>query len=325
MKKIKIIFICFITLSILLISGSCNKNIDENIIHNVTFVYNNGSDNTEEKIVFGQKVKKPNNPVKENYIFLTWCSDNQCLNEYDFNQTITNDITLYAKYIADYATLTNKITTEVMKCNVTVYAKSYNTFLGIETSSQTSSGSGIIFYESSNANYYLITNNHVVEKADSYSEVTYSVEDYVGNKYNAYLKHKEADYDLAVLYFKKGSTTLGKITLGHTNPQENDDMVAVGQPKGQSNAITYGVISRYTSINLSNTKPNESNVTFNVIKHNANINKGSSGGAILNMKLELVGINYAASEDTEGNFSAGYAIPIEKVNEFLVAYVWDKK
>ena len=210
-----------------------------------------------------------------------------------------------------------------MKCNVTVYAKSYNTFLGITTSSSTSSGSGIIFYESTNY-YYLLTNNHVTVKTSGYDKVSYTVEDYLGNTYTGTLKYQSASYDLAVVYFKKGSTKLNTIELADENSNVGDEIVAIGQPKGQSNSITYGKISRYLDGPKLQCDSYESNVTFKVLKHDAEIHGGSSGGALLNIDLKLIGINYAGSYDKNGNFIAAYSVPIDKVHEFLNKYIWSK-
>ena len=66
----------------------------------------------------------------------------------------------------------------------------------------------------------------------------------------------------------------------------------------------------------------KSNVTFDVIKHTAFINNGSSGGGLLNYNQELIGINFASSvNSTTEEFVTGYAIPIEKVREFLDIYL----
>ena len=289
----------------------------------VTFVYNNNSANKTIKVKSGNTVSEPISPTKRNYIFSYWCTDEALTQKYDFSQSVKSSFTLYAKYAVDYATLTNTITATTMKANVTVYTKSYNTFLGITTSSSTSSGSGIIFTLNSNGYYFLITNNHVTVKDSSYSNVSYTIEDYKGNTYTGYLKYESAEYDLAVLYFKK-NIELAKVGLATKNPVANDELVSLGQPLNQNNAISYGKCSTYQRVTLSNTATYKSNVTFNVMRHSCPTDSGSSGGAILNTDLQLVGIHYAGSHTASGQFVAGYAIPIEKVREFLNLYIWGK-
>ena len=95
-------------------------------------------------------------------------------------------------------------------------------------------------------------------------------------------------------------------------------MVALGTPKGQKNSIAFGEIKGKANITLSDTDKKLSNVTFDVLKHSAFIDNGSSGGALLNASCRLVGVNYASSNDG----TAHYSIPIEKVREFLDKYVW---
>lgn len=304
-------------------TGKSYEQPDESSIkYTITFKDYNSDVYETKTVKKGQTVSKPSNPTRENYVFSMWCTDSTLNNEYDFSKPIQSDLILYAKYIVDYATLTNKITTEIMKCNVTVYSKSYNTFLGFTTSSSTSSGSGIIFYESSSGYYYLLTNNHVTVKDKEYDKVSYSVEDYKGNTYTAYLKKELASYDLAVLYFKK-STSLGVISRATTNPIVGTEVVSVGQPKGQSNAITYGKVLSFPTAPTLSCAAYESYVKFNVLKHDAETASGSSGGAILDVNLKLVGIHYAGSRSSD-KFIAGYAIPIEKINEFLNNYIWGK-
>ena len=62
-----------------------------------------------------------------------------------------------------------------------------------------------------------------------------------------------------------------------------------------------------------------SNVKFEVYRHDAPINSGSSGGAILDYNYNIIGINYASSTDANGKFLNAFAVPIEKVKEFLLA------
>ena len=292
-----------------------------NKTYNVTFVFNNGTNDKVVSVEKGNTVSKPTNPVKENYLFSGWYTDPYFINEYDFSKDVNNNLTLYAKYYVDYAALTNIITSKIMKSNVTVYAKNYNTFIGIETSSATSSGSGIIFYSDSK-NYYLLTNNHVTVKNKDYDEVSYAIEDYRGNTYKGTLIYDSPKYDLAVMSFKKGNEQLGTVSLGVNNPEKNDEVVAVGQPKGQSNAVSFGKVLGYNTVSLSGSETYESNVEFPVIIHSAEINSGSSGGALLDVNLNIIGINYASGKKSDGTFVQAYAIPIEKVNEFLDLYFW---
>ena len=62
-----------------------------------------------------------------------------------------------------------------------------------------------------------------------------------------------------------------------------------------------------------------SNVTFEVVHHSAYSNNGSSGGAVIDMNLNIVAINYASGRDQNGNFSTGFAVGADKVVEFLIA------
>ncbi len=296
--------------------------------YQVTFIYNNGTSNSKVIVEEGKTISTPQTPQKTNYVFNGWYTESSFINRYDFSKAVTKDITLHAKYDIDAVTLTNKISTDLIKGVVKVYNKSYNTFLGIETSSSTSQGSGFCFHIQ-NGYYYILTNCHVAQKDSSYDKQKYTIEDYQGKTYEGYLYKNPnksvsaiaASYDLACLYFKPTSTSVKKLSIVSSNPLVNDDVISLGAPKAQSNSITYGRIYSYQKITLSNTPASESNVTFNVISHNAFINNGSSGGPLLNANLDVVGVNYAG---VAGNSSRrGYAIPAEKVKEFLRTYVYN--
>ncbi|CCV63619.1 predicted serine protease [Alteracholeplasma palmae J233] len=299
-----------------------NSKSDKKIEYKVLFKFNNGEIDLEKKVKANETISKPSTPHKKNYIFQSWYLDQDFKHEYDFSKKITSDLNLYAKYIVDYATITNKVTHEIMPSVVNITKKNYNTILGITTSSQSFIGSGIIFYEGSGY-YYALTNNHVTVKNPDYSKVSYEVEDYKGNKYDAYLKHESPSYDLAVIYFKK-KETLKVIDRAKENPNIDTEIISLGQPKGQTNAITYGKVTEYTEAPiLKNTKWYESSVQFEVISHSARIAGGSSGGAILDVDFNLVGINYASSTSyNSGEFVSAYAIPIKKVEEYLRVYIW---
>ncbi len=188
-------------------------------------------------------------------------------------------------------------------------------------------GSGIIFYKETNQTlfkttetYYVLTNNHVI-----YGGVNntvgdpYSVIDCFGNKFTATLLGRSANYDLAVLSFvPDNNKTYSVLPFANENPNARDTIVSIGAPLGYLNSVTIGKIEGFTNIEIEGESSKESNVTFDVIMHNSPINSGSSGGAVLNEKYEIVGINYACSRNTETNeFTSAYAVPVLKVREFL--------
>ena len=303
-----------------------NQITHKTIEYKVTFVYNNGLSNKTVLVKEGETVSTPDDPQKTNYLFSGWYLEQSAINKYDFSKAVAKDFTLYAKYELDALTLTNKISTDYIKGVVKVYNKCYNTFLGIETSSSTSQGSGFCFHIQ-DGRYYILTNCHVAKFIDDYDKQEYTIEDYQGNTYKGYLYKNpsksysaiSADYDLACLYFIPSSTNVKKMAIASINPNVGEDVISLGAPKGQTNAITYGQILKYCKLTLSDTSPAKSNVTFDVIYHNAYGNNGSSGGPLLDSNLNVIGINYAGSSST-GRVGA---IPVKKLKEFLRDYVYN--
>ena len=82
--------------------------------------------------------------------------------------------------------------------------------------------------------------------------------------------------------------------------------------------LTVGEITDFLNITL-DAEEYLTNVEFGVFAHTAEVRRGSSGGALVNSALQLVGINYAGKSGDE--FSNGYAIPINKIHEFIEKYM----
>ena len=285
----------------------------------VTFKINSQTYLTNE-VNLGDTVKTPTPPTKNNYLFLAWCTDQALTNEYDFSQAVTKNLTLYAKFTVDAANLTNRITTETMCSVVKIYNQSYNAnFFGQTTNYTTSQGSGVIFYEDDNY-FYVLTNCHVAIKKTGYSYQKHIVEEYQGNQFDATLVADPiAEYDLACLLFAKSSSTNAAVLdFAENDAVISDDVIALGAPNGQTNAISFGTLNEFTTATLSETDAYLSNVSFEVIKHSAYINNGSSGGPLLNADLKIVGINYAGATNT----SYGLAIPLSKVKECINSYIF---
>lgn len=328
-RLFKKVFFIFIFSIFFLSLASCYNPINSFKEYNVTFNLNDDEQNVKTVTVFGGKtVSQIEDPIKENYKFIGWYTDSSFNNKYDFSNSINHDLTLYAKYELDAVSVTNKISTDLIKGVVKVYNRCYNTnFFGVEKDYMLSQGSGFCFYDDSGT-YYFLTNCHVAVKNKSFDKQKYSIEDYQGNSYDAYLYKNpqtnisaiSADYDLACMYIKTSSTNIKSLVMSNENPISNDDVISIGSPNGQSNTITYGKVLRYDYVNV-NSEEYESNVKFKSIYHNAYIDHGSSGGPLLNSKLKVCGVNFAGSEDGSNSVS----IPISNVNEFLNKFVYQQK
>ncbi len=272
-------------------------------------------------------------PKRENQIFVGWFIDPDHTVEFDFSTKILLDVNLYAYYAIDAIETTELMTKTIMKSVVTVENKCYNTGLGglVEMESVTAQGSGVVI-DVSGGYCYVLTNAHVVEKEDGYSEQTITIEDAWGNKFPATLyQHPNSskpaidhNYDLALVCFKYNPDAanedekLAEIVTG-TDPAINSYVVSIGSPLGQKNAITYGSVYFYTKLNQTD-KEGMANVNFEVIVHSAVINHGSSGGPLLSTSGKLVGLNFAGLESD----GTGCAIPASKITEFLNIYVYLK-
>lgn len=280
-----------------------------------------------------ERVKRKENasnfdaPEKDNYVFIGWYKNPSCTEKFDFSQEIEADTKVYAYYMLDAASITNTITTQTIKSVVTVYNKSYNkNFFGFESESESGQGSGVIL-NISNGYCYVLTNCHVAKKKQGYDYQTISVEDCNGITYNANIYKNpnksasaiDAKYDLAIVYFEiSSSAKLNAVSVSQYNSDVGADLVSIGSPEGQQNAISFGKNLGYDKITL-DCETYLSNVEFDVIIHDLKTAGGSSGGPIFNSKLELVGIHYAGTAKNE----KGAAIPAKKISEFLNEYVYE--
>lgn len=194
--------------------------------------------------------------------------------------------------------------------NISIKAQSATNWLG-QTYESEGSGSGII-YKIDGDTVYIITNNHVVESANS---VTVSV---TGNEQvNAKLVGKDASSDLAVISVSKadlnkaGVANVTAAKFGNSdNMKVGENVIAIGNALGQGKTATLGIISAQNKeINIDGKK-------LTVIQTDAAINPGNSGGALVNTSGEVIGINTAklSSDAVEGT---GYSIPISSAQTII--------
>ena len=150
---------------------------------------------------------------------------------------------------------------------------------------------------------YILTNNHVVAGAQ---DIKVTLAD--GRKFKAKMTGRDARQDLAVVKINAGNLPFA--TLGNSDDiRVGDWAIAVGNPLNFGNTVTVGVVSAKKRTNLP-VAPGK--VIAEAIQTDAAINRGNSGGALANIKGEVIGINTAiyTSGPTEGNIGIGFAIPI---------------
>lgn len=168
--------------------------------------------------------------------------------------------------------------------------------LVVTRENQTSFGTSVIFDEDIQY-YYAITNHHVVDQATKIDGV-----DFENNIYQMDVINSNSYYDLAVLKFEK-DIDLKVLKISEVY-HLNDEIKAVGYPRSIF-TISSGSIDMIDVVDF--------DMTIQVIHHSASIDHGSSGGALLNNKNEIIGINFAANLDSQ----ISYAIPGVKVNQYL--------
>ncbi len=204
-----------------------------------------------------------------------------------------------------------------------VYAENVNSTVGITTSITTTnfwgyqttspaSGSGFILTEDG----YVITNQHVIDSANSITVTTYD-----GTTYDAKLVGYDASNDVAVL--KVDATGLTPVVLGDSdNSNVGDSVAAIGNPLGELTfSMATGSISALNrSITLS------SGTTMDLMQVDCAINAGNSGGALFNMYGEVIGITNAKYSNNGDSSQAsieniGFAIPINHVKDIIQSII----
>ncbi|HSQ43014.1 MAG TPA: DegQ family serine endoprotease [Fibrobacteraceae bacterium] len=158
-------------------------------------------------------------------------------------------------------------------------------------------GSGVIVSKEG----YILTNNHVVEKADN---ITVTLAD--KREFKAKIIGTDPQTDVAIIQIEKAPKDLPVAFLGKSEKlRVGEWVVAVGNPFGLSRTVTTGIVSAKGVHNRGITSYE------NFIQTDAAINPGNSGGGLFNLAGELVGINTAILSRSGGFQGIGFAIPID--------------
>jgi len=149
---------------------------------------------------------------------------------------------------------------------------------------------------------YIITNAHVIDRAD---EIKVFTKD--GNEYDAEILGADKGTDLALIKIDSDEK-LPEITLGDSDSvRVGDSVVAIGAPFGLSQTVTSGIISALGRPQMTADGFGE------MIQTDAAINPGNSGGALINLEGKLIGIPSSIFTRGGGNIGIGFAIPVSTV------------
>ncbi|MDB5984978.1 MAG: DegQ family serine endoprotease [Nevskia sp.] len=168
-------------------------------------------------------------------------------------------------------------------------------------------GSGVIVDA---AKGYVVTNNHVIDQADS---IKVKLND--DREYDAKLIGKDPESDLAVLQIK--AEDLKQLAIADSDAlQVGDFVVAIGSPFALNQTVTSGIVSA-----LGRATPDGGDGIQDFIQTDASINPGNSGGALVNLKGELVGIPSQILSRSGGNMGIGFAIPTNLVKSVMTQLI----
>lgn len=170
-------------------------------------------------------------------------------------------------------------------------------------------GSGVIIDAEEG---YVVTNNHVINDA---TEITVTLKD--GRQFSATVLGRDEESDIALLQLEN-PRNLVQIEIGNSDQlRVGDFAVAIGNPFGLGQTVTSGIISALGRSGLGIDR------LENFIQTDAAINSGNSGGALVDLKGNLIGINTAILGAAGGNIGIGFAIPanmmknlVEQIVEF---------
>ena len=183
----------------------------------------------------------------------------------------------------------------------------FRTGPGTQERVQNSLGSGVIL----SGDGVIVTNNHVIDGADEFLVVLSD-----RREYEAELILADERTDLAVLKIDIGEEALPALDYADTRGVEVGDLVlALGNPFGVGQTVTSGIISA-----TARTDVGVSDYAF-FLQTDAAVNPGNSGGALVNTRGELVGVNTAIFSRSGGSNGIGFAIPSEMVKRVVDAAV----
>lgn len=175
-------------------------------------------------------------------------------------------------------------------------------------------GSGVIIRHTGKT-WYLLTNQHVAGAA---SQITVRLDD--GREYEGTLVGADERKDIALVSFETAETDIPVAKMGDSDSVKTGDIVfAIGSPLGYMSSVTQGIVSAVGRDGGPNNNIND------FIQTDAAINQGNSGGPLVNIYGEVIGINSWIASQSGGSQGLGFSIPINNVKKAIDDFISDGK
>ncbi len=171
-------------------------------------------------------------------------------------------------------------------------------------------GSGVIVRKTGDT-FYVLTNNHVAGTA---TKISIKLND--GREFEGKLVGADSRIDVALVSFESKDSTIPVAKLGDSDKvQPGDICLAFGAPLGYSQSVTQGIVSAVGR--------NESQMSSisDYIQTDAAINQGNSGGPLVNIYGEVIGINTWIASSSGGSVGLGFAIPINNLKSAIDSFI----
>lgn len=183
-------------------------------------------------------------------------------------------------------------------------------------------GSGVVI----DGRGYIVTNNHVIsEAANNPSQFKTTVVFNDGKEVPANLVGRDPKTDLAVLKVDNVDN-LSVARLGDSDKvRVGDEVLAAGAPLGLRSTVTHGIISAlHRPVPLSG-EGSDTDTVIDALQTDASINHGNSGGPLIDMDSQVIGINTAGKSLSDSASGLGFAIPVNEVKQVAQALIKDGK
>jgi len=183
-------------------------------------------------------------------------------------------------------------------------------------------GSGVII----DGRGYILTNNHVIsEAANNPSQFKTTVVFNDGKEVPANLVGRDPKTDLAVLKVDNVDNLTVARLGDSTKVRVGDEVLAAGAPLGLRSTVTHGIISAlHRAVPLSG-EGSDTDTVIDALQTDASINHGNSGGPLINMDSQVIGINTAGKSLSDSASGLGFAIPINEARQVAEVLIKDGK